>query len=144
MLVELTTVAILAEDLDIIKAFERAWGILTGDLGSVALMTLILYLGRMIIGIITILPIFLVIAPAVLGMVSDNQSRNRSWCCLVSGVALMIYIVLAIFLNSVVEAYLGTAWTLVFRRLTGHGGDEITADAEDAPQEPSLPEAAAA
>ena len=107
-----------------------------------ALMTLILYLGRMIIGIITILPIFLVIVPAVLGIVAENTAATVVGV-LVSGMALMIYIVLAVFLNSVVEAYLGTAWTLVFRRLTGLGGGEITADAEDAPPEPSLPEAAA-
>lgn len=143
VLVELTIVAILGEDLDVIKAVERAWALLTGNLAPVALMTLILFLGRMIIGIFTALPILLVIAPAVIGIIAEARAATVIGL-LISGVGLMIYIVLAIFVNSVVESYFSTAWTLVFRRLTGRGADETPAPAGEAPEEPTLPEAEAA
>lgn len=142
-LVELVIVAILGEDLDILKAVERAWKILTGNLGAVALMTLILFLGRMIVGVLTALPILLVIAPAVIGILAEAKAATVIGL-LISGMGLMIYIVVAIFVNSVVESYFSTAWTLVFRRLTGRGADETPAPADDAPEEPTLQEAAAA
>ena len=124
--VELTVAAMVGEDLDILKAIERAWELLTGNLGSVALITLILYVGRFIITAITIAPLLLVITPAVLGILADTRIATIIGLA-VSGLGFIIYILLAIVLSSGVQAYFGAAWTLIFRRLTGRSAEELAA-----------------
>ena len=42
-----------------------------------------------------------------------------------SGVLLLIYIPLAIFLNGVKVAYVNVNWTLVYRQLAGHGTQSL-------------------
>ena len=143
-LVELTIVAMLGEDLEIIPAVKRAWGILTGNLGAVALMTGFLFVGQALLANLIFTPLtLLVLAPGFIGILIGTKAALTTGL-LISGLGFLISIPLSLLFYSVVGTYLSTAWTLVFRRLTGRESGATTPPVEDAPQEPPLPETAAA
>ncbi len=143
-LVELIIVAMVGEDLEIIPAVKRAWGILTGNLGSVALMTAFLFVGPMLLANLIFTPLtLLVFTPGLIGILIGTKAALTTGL-LISGLGLLISIPLYLLFYSVVGTYLSTAWTLVFRRLTGRESGATSAPTGDAPQEPPLPETAAA
>ena len=143
-LVELIMVAMIGEDLDIIPAVKRAWGIFIGRLGFIILMTLLLFMGQMILGNIIAMPMILVMFPIYIGILAGTKIATAVGF-LIGGLGVFIYILLLIlFYSGAMRAFLTTVWTLVFRRLTGREAGETSTPVDDAPQEPPLPETAAA
>ncbi len=111
-------VAMVGEDLGIMDGVKRAWNLMRDNLGPVAVMTLILFVGGAIVGVVLALPILIVAMPAVIGIVA-GEGAVLTGGLIISGVLLLIYILIATVLGSILHAYIGSAWTLTFRRLTG-------------------------
>jgi len=111
-------VAMVGEDLGIMDGVKRAWNLMRDNLGPVAVMTLILFVGGAIVGVVLALPILIVAMPAVIGIVA-GEGAVLTGGLIVSGVLLLVYILVATVLGSILHAYIGSAWTLTFRRLTG-------------------------
>jgi len=124
--VDLTMIAILGEDLKIPEAMQRAWGTLTRNLGAIALMTLLLFAGQFVLSNFTAQPLMLMLIPGMTGIAAGTKSAVTAGL-FASGIFLIIYILLSIMLYIVLHAFVSTAWTLVFRRLTGRGADETPA-----------------
>ncbi len=116
ILIEQATVAIVVEDLGVFDSIKRAWQIVVQEnLGSYAVLGLILGIGGAIVGFIFALP-----------HVPDDhphracprcRRRKRHWRrdhCLHCHVPL--YLPILIVLSGVLQAYIGSAWTLAFRR----------------------------
>ncbi len=118
VLIEQANIALVVEDLGLLDAVKRGWSVCRENLGPVAVVALIVIIGGGIVGIIISLPlVFLVIPVAMMG-VSNDQSTQTTMLGLV-GVMLCCLTPLVIFLQGVLQSYIGSIWTLVFLRLTG-------------------------
>ena len=118
ILVEQSIIAIVSENLDIGSGINKAWQVITQNLLKFVLMALILMIGSGIVGLIIALPIFAIILPLIGGiLIGENVVIGIG--VVLSCLMLLVYIPVAIVLSSVLQAYLGTTWTLVYRRLTG-------------------------
>jgi hypothetical protein len=115
---ELSVLAIVGENRGVMDALERAWRMLRENFWNVLLIAVIVSIGSGIVSLIIGLPIILVFIPLVIGVIAGGQQAMVSGG-IASGVLLLVYIPLAMLLTGVLYAYLGTAWTLTFRRLTG-------------------------
>jgi hypothetical protein len=111
-------VALVAEDLGLWQAFARAWKVVTGRLGEIVVMGLILAVIRIAAGILLALPFSLVLAPfAASALAGNGITTTVVTASVVIGLVLLPFAILA---NGGLEAYVLSAMTLTFRRLTGH------------------------
>ncbi|MCC6146279.1 MAG: hypothetical protein IT308_01795 [Anaerolineaceae bacterium] len=118
VLEELAVAAVVGEDTDIFEGIRRAWQIVRTRLGEVVVMALILIIGGGIVRVLISLPALLIVAPIVIGVLSGTQGAIMGGF-IVTGALLLIYLPIAILLSSALQAYLGSAWALTYRRLTG-------------------------
>jgi|YNPBryantNP2012_1023418.scaffolds.fasta_scaffold00720_16 hypothetical protein len=116
VVLEQVIIAVVLEDLKLGDAVRRGWQIVRSNPGSVAVMALILIIGTGILNLIISLPAILILLPLIIGIVADNQNLLTGGIA-VSAALLCVYLPIAILLGSILQAYVGTAWTLVFLRL---------------------------
>ncbi len=72
------------------------------------------------------LPLLAVLVPIILGFIGSAAAESNTGLITVSSITLLffcLYIPALILANAILEAYIGTTWTLVFRRLTGRQGE---------------------
>lgn len=116
LMVNFSTIAIVEEGLGVFEAISQAWKILIKNIGNVFLMFLILGVGQIVIGLLLGLPIFVSIAPLLInGITTGFQSITTG--AVITGIMLLIFIPVVIFLGGVLRAYVWGAWTLTYRRL---------------------------
>ena len=114
---EQSLVAVVGEDLGITDAIKRGWQIVTKNLISMALMAVILFVGSAIVSLLIGLPVLFIVLPILGGfLLGENIAIGIG--IFISIAILFVYIPIAIILSSGLQAYLGTTWTLVFRRIT--------------------------
>jgi hypothetical protein len=115
MLSELCTSALIAENLGVIASLKRGWGLMWKKLGSVILISLLLFVIQIAVGILLSILAAVVVIPIALGAVVAGSSALL-WI----GVVIIFLFLLAIglFVNSVLQAYSGSLWMLTFRRLS--------------------------
>lgn len=131
-------VALVAEDLGLWGAFARAWKVVTSRLGEMVLMGLILFVIRLVVGILLALPFGLVIAPFIASFLTTGViTSGATTSSLIIGLVLLPFAILA---DGILEAYLLGAWTLTFRRLTGRKAGSPTELEPAAPVTPAAPE----
>jgi len=120
IVLEQANIAIVVEDLGIMPGLQRAWEVVKNNAGNYIVMALILVLGVGLIGGLIIgLPVALVVVPAVLGgLFGTDQSIGGG--ILLTVLCMAAYLPIAIFLNGILQAYIKTAWTLTYLRLTDH------------------------
>jgi hypothetical protein len=111
--IQLANVALVKEDLSIARAARRAWDVLHTNWADVLVATLILSIGSGLISFIISLPITFIAAPtifpALLG--TDNLVASGlviSTLCLTFGLPILILA------NSILRAFLESAWTLTY------------------------------
>lgn len=112
-----TTIAIVEEDLDIFDAIPRAWRLITGKLGNVILMSLILGIGQVIIGLMIGLPLFAIPFLPILITLLTTQGMINLTGLIISLVLFLIFIPVLVLFSGVLRAYVLTAWTLTYRRI---------------------------
>lgn len=127
---ELAVVAIAGEDKGVFDSIRRAWRVVCAAPGPLIVMALILFIGGGIIRIVIELPAILILIPIVTGFLIGSQSAITGGF-ITAGVLFLIYLPVAILLSSVLQAYLGSAWALTFRRLA-------PAEAKTTPEAPIL------
>ncbi len=122
ILTNLAVIAIVNEDLGVIDAVKRAWAILKNRPGDVLITALILWVGQAVAGFLGALPLILVAAPLVVSLMLRSQQATTSGVIggmIFSGIFFLIYLPIFILIRSIVQAYVNTTWTLLFRRVTG-------------------------
>ena len=118
VVIEQANVALVVENLGIIKAIERGWQVVRDNIGSVIVMSLFLYLGvNLIGGVIIGLPLLIVAAPAVAGIAAGTAEAIRNGL-IVSGLFFIVYLPVLLLLSGILRAYTSSAWTLTYLRLT--------------------------
>lgn len=116
VLEEIAVIAIVGEDKGILESIRRAWEILRANVGPMVVMTLILLVGGGIVRLLIGLPAILILFPIAIGLIAGGQTALVGGF-MVAGAVLLVYLPVAILLSSVLQAYLGSAWVLTYRRL---------------------------
>lgn len=129
---EVANVALVTEGLGATAAMERAWRVFRSNLGSFALLALILVVGGFIAGIVIAIPIFIAVAPLIAGAIAGNQQSFGSGMNIFL-ICLVVYIPVLLVLNGIVQSYLQSAWTLGYRDLTAATRSVV------APRRPAAP-----
>ncbi len=145
---QLGVVAIIGDNMEVMDAFRRSWDLLTKNFWRITLFSLIVAVGTFIVGLILFLPFLLTVLPVIIGLALEAEVMTV-WIIL-TAVLFLVYLVAVIILGAGVQAYLGTIWTLLYRRLTGRMGKELCsvepvepvapAPAEGQPDVPEAPQ----
>jgi hypothetical protein len=106
------------ENLGIIEAIKRGWQVVRDNIGSMIIMSLILILGVSLIGGAIIgLPLLVVAGPALVGVATGTTQAIRNGL-IVSGLLFIVYLPFLLVLSGILRAYISSAWTLTYLRLT--------------------------
>jgi hypothetical protein len=143
IIVEQANVALVVENLSITQAIERGWKVVRDNVGNMILMGLILIVGVSLIGGFVIgLPILVVAIPAVAGIATGTSDAVRNGLIL-SGLFFIIYLPLLLLFSGILRAYISSAWTLTYLRLTNKPVPQpaMAPLPPEAPMAPEIPEA---
>ncbi len=110
---EQVNVAIVLEDLSMMDGLKRGWEVSRSNAGAILIMALILGVGGGIIGFIFAIPMILAVLPIVFGAMSGATP-----IIIVGAICVVIYLPVIIVFDGVLTAYVQSAWTLTFMRLT--------------------------
>jgi len=114
VVVEQAQTAIVIENLGMFDGLKRGWEVVKQNVGPIVVMSLILMFGGGIVGFIIALPFILAFIPIIFGAM-EGEMNTAIWV----GIACVAgYLPIIIFLNGVLTAYIQSAWTLTFMRLT--------------------------
>ena len=116
---EQANIAIVLENLGIFDGLKRGWEVVRNNAGNYIVMALILGIGSIIGGWIITIPVFIFLVPALIGGLASSTAGSFYTGLIVSGLCLVVYIPVAIFLNGLLQGYIHSAWTLTYMRLTG-------------------------
>jgi len=139
VVLEQANIAIIVENLSMLEGLKRGWQVFKENIGNMIVMALLLGIGGGIIGFILALPLILALAPIMLGFMASSIGNDPGWAGGGLGLAILCilaYLPVLILLNGILQAYIKSAWTLTYLRLTSHEG--ILASDEEIPIE-SLP-----
>jgi hypothetical protein len=139
--VEMANVAVVVEDLSIIDGLKRGWQVFRDNIGEMIVIGLVLVLGGMIVSMLIALPMILTVIPLMLGVIAAVSGDTQALAAggvLVSALCCIAYLPVLIVVGGIIRAYIGSAWTLTYLRLTR--GPAAEKSAELPPNEPVGPE----
>lgn len=111
---DFASIAVVKDGLSISAAIQRGWDVLSKNVGSLALLALILILGSFFISIILALPFFVALLPLLLGAASGDVMQNMTFTLVCFAAAIPVIMVA----SGILYSYLQTAWTLAYSELT--------------------------
>ncbi|HXF85439.1 MAG TPA: hypothetical protein VNK49_08620 [Anaerolineales bacterium] len=117
IIIEQAIRGIVLENLGIVDSLRRGWEVFRTNLGVVILMTILLGLISVTIGSILALPLLIALIPLVIGIASGNNASL--W---MAGLCFLAYLPVLLVLNGILMAYIHSAWTLTYMRLTQSRG----------------------
>jgi len=139
VVIEQSNVAIVAENRGIIDGLRRGWEVVTRNLGQYIVMLIILGVGGFIVALIVGIPVILLALPLVGGLAIGSEGALQGGA-LLSAALFCIYLPFLFLFNGIIQAYITSAWTLTFRRVTGRGPSAAVSvyPSPAAPPEPSI------
>ena len=112
---ELSSTALIGENLGVFASLGRGWRLMWKKVGSVILVSILLFVLQIAAGILLGIPAALLIIPAVMAAFLSHSS-------LVIGVGIVLLVIVVIligwFISSIFQSYSGSLWVVTFRRLT--------------------------
>lgn len=129
--------AIVLEDLAVMPALSRGWEVFTKNLGPVIIMAIILGVISFVIGLVTVIPIILIVFPAAFAF-AINNARNAT-PLIFAGVCFCLYLPVLWVLSGILISYVETSWTLTYMRLTGYGPSSRDGSVIENPPAPESP-----
>lgn len=116
MIVRQAENAIVLEDMPVFPALGRGWDVFRANLGPIILMAIILAVIALVIGFVIALPVIVLVFPAVIAFAAGD---GQNWTPLIlMTIGLCIYTPILLVLNGIMTAYIESAWTLTYMRLT--------------------------
>lgn len=126
IILEQGTIAIVVDNLGIIGGLQRGWQVTKQNFWNLLLMGIILGVGAGIIGFIISLPILLVFLPPIIAVITngglENWSAISSSLLISLGMCCLLYPIIMV-LNGILTAYVQSAWTLTYMRVTKRSDD---------------------
>ncbi len=121
---ELATVAVVNEERGVIEGLRRGWRLITRYVGPVLLIGLLVLIAQLAFTFL----LALIVAPiglgaALGGYIFSGGATNLAWGLLIPLTLLALLVSLA--LGAVLQSYIGTVWTLTFRRLAAREEAEV-------------------
>lgn len=140
VLVELSVIAIVVEDLDVLGGLKRGWDVFIHNLGTMIFMWLILTFGFWLVALVIIgIPIALFLTPvAVVTSTSTFQASEIS--AIITAICIAAFIPVALVIVGILRSFVTSAWTLTYLELTGQSSQAAPALPPEEPQEPQAPE----
>ena len=127
--------AIVNDRLTFSDAIGRTWDLFRKNFGQMILMALILVALRLLIGLVLGLLGLIIAIPLGVTAYALNQAFSGGGESIL--IASLILLPFSLLFNGIVTAYVGTVWTLVYRRLTGRQA-ETRGSVEVYPQAPAI------
>lgn len=125
IILEQSVIAIVVENTGMIAGLKRGWQVCRQNPWQLILMGLILGIGGGIVNFILAIPVFLALLPLIIPFISGSL-ETLSTAGMISLLLCCLYLPVLYLLTGVVTAYIQTAWTLTFTRLTAKPvADEI-------------------
>lgn len=118
LIVEQSIIAIVLEDRGISDGFQRGWQVFSKNIGSYLLMGLILLVIGLVVNAVLGLPMLFIFGPAIVGAVLGTQ-RLLAGGLLYGVICCAVYAPILLLASGILTAYIHSAWTLTFMRLTG-------------------------
>jgi len=135
--VEMANAAVVVDDLGVIDALKRGWDVFKNNLGEMILMGLVLVLGGMFVGFLIAMPMILTMIPMMMGIMAAIFGDTGTFAAgglIITGLCCVAYLPVLLVLGGIIKAYIGSAWTLTYLRLTkGPAVDEPVALLPDEP-----------
>jgi hypothetical protein len=134
VILEQAYIAIVVEDRGISDGLARGWEVVKTHWEPMLVMGVILIFGAMIVGLIIAVPMFLIMFPLFFTMGitgGDNMAP-----LVIGGMCFLVYLPVLIVAGGILKAYVQSAWTLTFLRVTGRG---LTPEPAVLEPEPPLP-----
>ncbi len=119
IIIEQANVALVVENTGIFDAVGRGWRVVSENIGEVILMGLILILGGGIVGFLLFLPFAFTSLPLIINLFTAGINQNLAWGIGLSILCAVLYLPVLLALSGILRAYIGSAWTLTYLRLTG-------------------------
>jgi hypothetical protein len=119
VILEQAYIAIVVEDRGVIEGLVRGWEVVKTHWEPMLIMALILIFGGAIVGFIISIPLFIILFPLFF-MLGISGGSNMAPLA-VGGICFLIYLPVLILASGIIKAYVQSAWTLTFLRVTGSG-----------------------
>ena len=119
--VEMANAAIVVDDLSVTEGIQRGWTVFKENLGNMTIMGLILVLGGAGVSLVLALPFMLALAPLIIGLFSMAVGTTDNFpvvAMALAGLCVVAYWPILIVTSSILRAYVLSAWTLTYLRLT--------------------------
>ena len=119
VILEQAYIAIVVEERGIADGLSRGWEVVKTHWEPMLVMGVILIFGAIIAGLIIAVPMFLIMFPLffALGITGGNSMTPLA----IGGICFLIYLPVLIVAGGILKAYVQSAWTLTFLRVTGRG-----------------------
>jgi hypothetical protein len=117
ILVQLATAAMVIEDLSLVQGPRRAWEVASRKVGAILIIWIVTGLIGLVVGFVIALPVLLIVIPATVGYFATGQGISSAFL-VAAGACLTIYLPVLVVASGVLTAYIESAWTLTFLRLT--------------------------
>jgi hypothetical protein len=121
IVVQQAELAIVIENLGIMDGLHRGWDVFQRNIGPMLIMWLILGVIGVVVGVALAIPILIILVPAAItfAAAANSEATRLSYTPLVLAlVCCAAYFPFLLVLNGILMAYLQSAWTLTFLRLT--------------------------
>jgi len=117
--------AIVLENLGVFPSLRRGWDVFRANLGPIILMAIILAVLALVVGLVIAIPVFIIVFPSVIAYAAGE---GKNWTpLLLMTIGLCIYTPILLVLSGIMNAYLESAWTLTYLRLTATPQDHAPA-----------------
>jgi hypothetical protein len=129
-------IAAVVDNLSVTEALSRAWQVIQANLGGVIVLGLILVVINWLLGLAIAGVSALLLGPAFVGAIiaGQNENPNASMAFVTVGLlCLTALIPVLIVVGGVIQTWLTSAWTLAYKRFTGHSGAPAVPAAPPAP-----------
>ena len=133
VVLEQANIAIVVDNLGIMDGLRSGWQVFRDNLGAIIVMALILGIGVSLIGGFIIgAPLFLIAVPVMSTVLLGSDSAIWGGL-LITGLCFLAYLPFWLVLNGILTAYIESAWTLTYMRLTRRPAAlELVAEPESA------------
>jgi hypothetical protein len=140
VLLELSVIAIVVDDVGILDGLKRGWDVFSGNLGTMILLWLILVVGVGLVLIFIVgIPIALWLTPVTI-VTGTGALQGSEIGTILSILCLVTFIPVLLVVIGIVRSFVTSAWTLTYLELTGQSSKPAPALPPEEPQPPQPPE----
>ncbi|GAB4497857.1 MAG: hypothetical protein OHK0052_10180 [Anaerolineales bacterium] len=115
IVVEQANVALVVEDLGLVQSVQRAWQTVQAQLANMLILGLIVGIGGFVAMFLINLPLVIALGPVLLSLLI-GEGQPQAWGIGLSIVCAVAYLPVLLALSGLIQAYIGSVWTLAYVR----------------------------